>query len=56
MQRLCLNALRNEFLVATVSALALIIFEPIDGSLAQGGTNPHRNVPSVRSPSCWATA
>jgi hypothetical protein len=51
MQRLRRNGRRKAFFVATVSARALIIFEPTDGSFAQPGTNPHLKVPSWRSPS-----
>ena len=43
------NARRYAGLLATVSALALIIRLPMAGSLAQDGTRPQRTVRSCRT-------
>ena len=37
----------------TVSARALIIWLPMAGSFAQGGTRPQWRFLMCRSPSCW---
>ena len=47
---------RNAGLVATLSALALMLREAILRSLAHHGTSPHENVVRVRSPSAPVTA
>ena len=43
-----MNARRYAGLLATVSALALIIRLPIPGSFAQDGTSPQRTARSCR--------
>lgn len=49
------KAERNEGFVAMLSALALIILDPTEGSFAQDGTKPHRSaVNSLRNTSSRA--
>src|SRR6266571_3590776 len=50
MHRLRWNATRKTGLVSTVSAIALMVENPILMSFAQYGTSPHRIRSSVRDP------
>src|SRR5712691_13265869 len=50
MQRRRANDSRNTGLVSTVSAIALMVENPILMSFAQYGTRPHRIRSSVRDP------
>ena len=56
MQRRRVRATLKAFLVATVSARALIIRLPILGSLAQNGTSPQCSASRLRAPSRSRTA
>src|SRR5882724_2891904 len=49
------NGSRNDGVVATVSARALIVLYPMPGSFAQDGTSPHCMIESLRtgSPASW---
>jgi len=55
MQRPRLNGARNEGLSATVSARALAMRAPADGSLDQDGTSPHRCRVMIRPAAPWTT-